>query len=167
MRNVDYKYIDYKFSGDNTITGTMVSKGERFTATAKLCPGDKYSEELGKLIVKYRLEIKQRKRDLQNTEDVIKKLKEIYDEEFQYKDFSGISKHWMRFIQDASEERKSQLENIAFAKTALEILCDGDGKVETMIRKIVKKHYSDDRTISLLIALVNMVRGDVETNSEN
>ena len=68
----------------------------------------------------------------------------------------------MRFIQDASEERKSQLENIAFAKTALEVLSQGDGKVETMIRKIVKKHYSDERTIGLLIALVNMVRGEVQ-----
>ena len=166
MRNVHYE-----FSGDNTITGTVISKGEEFTATAKLCPGDKYSEELGKLIVKYRLEIKQRRRDLRNTEEVIKRLKEIYADEHNNKDFSEISKHWMRFIQDASEERKSQLENIAFAKTALEVLSQGDGKVETMIRKIVKKHYSDERTIGLLIALVNMVRGEVNgevlTGSEN
>ena len=152
MRNVHYE-----FSGDNTITGTVVSKGETFTATAKLCPGDKYSEELGKLIVKYRLEIKQRRRDLRNTEEVIKRLKEIYADEHNTKDFSEISKHWMRFIQDASEERKSQLENIAFAKTALEVLSQCDGKVETMIRRIVKKHYSDERTIGLLIALVNLV----------
>ena len=166
MRNIDYKYIDYKFSGDNTITGTVVSKGEEFTATAKLCPGDKYSEELGKLIVKYRLEIKQRRRDLHNTEEVIEKLQKIYAEEYRNKPFSEISKHWMRFIQDASEERKSQLENIAFAKNTLEILSHTDGNVETMIRKIVKKHYSEERTIGMLIALVNMVRANVKINNE-
>ena len=153
MRN-----IRYKSSSDNTITGYVVSKGETFKAEAKLCPGDKYSEEIGKSIVRYRLEIKQRKRDLHNTEDVIKRLKEIYAQEHANKDFSQISKHWMRFIQDACEERKSQLENIAFAKTMLEILSEGNGKVEDMIRKIVHKNYSEDRTVSLLIALVNMVR---------
>jgi hypothetical protein len=161
MRNVHYE-----LSSDNTITGYVVSKGETFKAEAKLCPGDKYSEELGKSIVRYRLEIKQRKRDLHNTEEVIKRLKEIYADEHANKDFSKISKHWMRFIQDACEERKSQLENIAFAKTMLEILSEGDGKVEEMISKVVAKHYTEERTVSLLIALVNMVRGNKSENDD-
>lgn len=155
MRNVHYG-----FSRDNTITGYVVSKGETFTAEAKLSPGDKYSEQIGKSIVKYRLEIKQRKRDLHNTEEVINRLQEIYAQENKTKNFSEVSKHWMRFIQDACEERKSQLDNIAFAKIMLELLTEGDVKVENIIRKIVRKHYSDERTIGLLISVFNVIRGN-------
>lgn len=148
MRN-----IDYVIKG-TTITGTVVSKGETFTATANLYPGDVYSENLGKLIVKYRLEIQQRKRDLANTNDVIERLKVIYDNEYENKPESRISKHWMRFLQKTCEERKSQLENISFAKNMLKILTSGD-RYEDMVRNIIKSRYSDERTEKLLIVLIN------------
>ena len=149
MRNVEYT-ID-----GTTIKGTVISKGETFEAEAKLCPGDAYSETAGKLIVKYRLEVMQRKRDLENTNEVIERLQTIQKTEEKIKPKSKVSKHWMRFIQDACEERKSQLENISFAKAMVKILGScGSTRVEDMIRAIIASHYTDERKSALIIALV-------------
>ena len=150
MRNVAYTIID-----GTTIKGTVVSKGETFEAEAKLCPGDNFSETVGKLIVKYRLEVQQRKRDLANTDEVIARLQLIQNTETKLKPKSKISKHWMRFIQEACEERKSQMENISFAKAMIEILSScGSTRVEDMIRNIVNSNYKNERKSKLLIALV-------------
>ena len=145
MRN-----IYYIKNNQETITGTVVSKGETFTATAKLFPGDDFSEEIGKLIVKYRLEVLQRKRDLRNTNEVIEKLQAINGEEHKTKKFCEVSKHWMRFIQDACEERQAQLENIKFAKTMLDILEHTEGDTVKMVKMVLDKHLSVERTTRLI-----------------
>ena len=150
MRNIDYVV------NGTAITGTVVSKGETFTAEAKLYPGDAYDEFVGKLIVKYRLEIKQRKRDLQNTNDVIQRLRVIYDNEYENKSHSHVSKHWMRFIQEACNERKAQLENISFAESMLEVLINAN-RYEDMVRYVVRKHYSDSKTEKLLLTLTSLI----------
>ena len=128
--------IEFKVCG-RVIIGTTVSKGELFTAKASLMPGDTFSELIGKQLVKYRLEVLQRRRDLESTNEVIETLKDIIEtnEYNVYHRFimpSQVSKHWMRFNQEACEERKSQLENIAFAETMIDVLSKSEGNFEKM-----------------------------------
>lgn len=109
------------------VTCMIVSKGDKIYGYSKCSPQDVFDVERGKEIAAYRCEIAQRKRDLRNTESVIKTLHDIIeDNEYQiYHRFlkrSEVSKHWEIFIKQACDERQSQLENIAFCEKELEKL---------------------------------------------
>ena len=109
------------------VTCMIVSKGDKIYGYSKCGPQDVFDVERGKEIAAYRCEIAQRKRDLRNTESVIKTLHDIIENnEYQvYHRFlkrSEVSKHWEIFIKQACDERQSQLDNIAFCEKELEKL---------------------------------------------
>lgn len=111
-----------------SVTCMIVSKGEKIYGCSKCGPHDEFDVERGKEIAAYRCEIAQRKRDLRNTDEVIKKLREIIEiNEYQiyhrFLDRSEVSKHWDEFLKIACDERKSQLENIHFCEEEIEKLC--------------------------------------------
>jgi len=105
----------------------VVSRGEKIYGIAKCGPHDEFDEERGKEIAAYRCEIKQRQRDLKNTENVIYGLKQIVnsierDIKLGKIRRSQVSKHWMDFLRQAGEERKAQLMNIRFCRAELKKL---------------------------------------------
>jgi len=109
------------------VTCMIVSKGEKIYGYSKCGPRDIFDVERGKEIAAYRCEIAQRKRDLRNTDAVIEQLRAIIEgNEYRiYHRFlkrSEVSKHWDNFLKQACDERKSQLENIAFCEKELEKL---------------------------------------------
>ena len=110
-----------------SVTCMIVSKGEKIYGYSKCGPHDTFDVERGKEIAAYRVEIAQRKRDLRNTEDVIRDLRQIIENnEYQiYHRFlkrSEVSKHWEEFLKLACEERKNQLDNIHFCEEEIEKL---------------------------------------------
>lgn len=109
------------------VTCMIVSKGEKFYGYSKCGQRDVFDVERGKEIAAYRCEIAQRKRDLRNTEQVIRDLQAIIENnEYQiyhrFLERSEVSKHWDNFLKIACDERQSQLENIAFCEKELEKL---------------------------------------------
>lgn len=158
--------IEFKPNG-SVIVGTTVSRGQRITAVAQLCPGDTFSEFIGQQIVKYRIEIKQRKRDLANTREVISLLQSINERENiaialgERKPWQ-VSKHWMRFIQEACEERNSQLENIAFAKAMVEVLTKTNGDFQEMRNIINAKNWKDEKKQQLIKEIDALERASKE-----
>ena len=107
-----------------TVTCSIMSKGEKIYAYSKCGPDDKFDEERGKEIAAFRVEIKQRKRDLAVTNEVIDNLKAIINSNehsvhMGWKKRSEISKHWSNFLRLACDERRSQLENIRYCKEQL------------------------------------------------
>jgi len=109
------------------VTCSIVSKGEKIYGYSKCGPHDKFDVERGKEIAAYRCEINQRKRDLRNTEQVIKDLQAIianieYQVYHRFLNRSEVSKHWDVFLKMAVDEKESQIENIKYCKSQIERL---------------------------------------------
>lgn len=116
------------------VTCKIKSRGDSIYGVAKCSDTDKWDAEKGKEIASYRAEIAQRKRDLQNTESVIKELQmTINNLEYQvqhgFLKRSAVSRHWEHFLIEALDERKSQRENIKYCQKMIKILtADADNK---------------------------------------
>lgn len=109
------------------VTCSIVSKGEKIYGYSKCGPHDTFDVERGKEIAAYRCEINQRKRDLRNTEQVIRDLQSIianneYQVYHRFLNRSEVSKHWDVFLKMAVDEKESQIENIKYCKSQIERL---------------------------------------------
>lgn len=109
-----------------TVVRSIRSKGEDFYAHSKCETGDKFIKEIGMAIVDYRLEIAQRRRDLKNTNEFIATLTAMDKEKMEKGGRKETSKHYIRSVQKACEERNSQYENIKYCKMRLKQLSSGD-----------------------------------------
>lgn len=114
-----------------SVTCQINSRGEHIYGVSKCSPDDEWDVDLGKAIASLRAEIKQRKRDLANTGDVIEELKQIiasheYQVQHGYMKRSEISRHWNHFLQEAIDEQKIQRENIKFCNSEIKRLSKND-----------------------------------------
>jgi predicted RNase H-like nuclease (RuvC/YqgF family) len=117
-----------------SVTCQINSRGEHIYGVAKCNPDDEWDVNLGKAIASLRAEIKQRKRDLANTGEVIEELKQIiksheYQVQHGYLKRSEISRHWDHFLQEAINEQQLQRENIKFCETEIKRLAKNDENV--------------------------------------
>jgi len=110
-----------------SVTCYIESRGEKVYGYAKCGPRDEFDIERGKEIAAWRCEIAQRKRDLAITNDVIDTLHAIIENNedsvyHHYMTRAQVSKHWDKFLKDACDEKKRQLEHIRFCKKELKKL---------------------------------------------
>lgn len=110
-----------------SVTAYVVSKGKKYYGVAKCGPHDVWDVERGKEIALYRVEIAQRRHDLAITNEVIRDLQQIIDNNayqvyHRFLDQSEVSKHWEEFLRLACDEAKSQLNNIHFCEEQIEKL---------------------------------------------
>ena len=111
------------------VTAYVVSKGEKYYGTAKCGPKDEWDVERGKEIALYRVEIAQRRHDLEVTNQVIRDLQGIIDNNnyqvyHRFEKQANISKHWEEFLRLACDEAKSQLNNIHFCEEQIKKLSE-------------------------------------------
>lgn len=116
--NMTFKVNEEK----RTVVCVLKSKGQDVYGIAKCNVCDTFDLEKGKLIAAYRAEIKQRQRDLRNTNEVISLLQNLIHKFRVVKYEWERSKHWDNFLRIACEERTKQLENIKFCKNELKEL---------------------------------------------
>ncbi len=101
----------YKINAEKrTVVYVKYSHKRRFIGVAKCLESDDFNYAGGLLIAKCRAEIKQRKYDLSLTREFIKHNNDYIDA---HKRFGfDFSPHFMRSIQTAIEEEKTQLKHI-------------------------------------------------------
>lgn len=93
-----------------TVVCKLVAHGKDFFGIAQCLDTDTFDVEKGKVLAQMRATLKQRKFDLGLTREFIDTIKCQYNNNLLY--FDVLSPHYMRSLQIACEEEKTQLAHI-------------------------------------------------------